>query len=544
MDNSVALSECQNTTRHDASAALTTKGRVYAVAAERIDRVKHSCEADVAHKHLVKRLNLETLQLDCRYIPYREPHHHLAHAASAFYASPFKHSAVLVLDGMGPYKDGRNVSTSLWLGKETELHHIESVDAQGICYRSVGHFYAAASYYLGFPFYDVSYTMSLAPFGDPSIYREKVESLIWDTDDGLFETDRDFIRYATWMRFGEDFDWQEDEAWIAINQAKYASMFGPLRRPGDTIEERHKNIAASVQERLEYILAAIVRRIRATLKGVDTFCYAGGVALNCVANQRVLVNAGFREIYIQPAASDDGISLGRLLFRAYNEHGAARTTTVTTPYLGPPYTRRDLETALAAAPAGLSVVHRRRRELLDEVAARIAAGQVVAWVQGRSEFGPRALGHRSVLADPRNPLISQVVSQKFKTREWFRPFAPSVIESRLPEYFVVHSALRFPMRFMLVAVPALPPARHAFAGALHVDGTARVQAVPEDNSIYAQLLAEFGRQTGVPGLINTSFNPPGAPIVETPTDAIDAFLGSNLDALVLGPWVIERKAQP
>lgn len=537
--------ECQNTTRHDASAAVIVNGIVYALAAERADRIKHSCDADAAYSHLKSSFRRwRCPDLDCSYTPYREPHHHLSHAASAYYTSPFSEALILVLDGMGPYRENTTISTSFWLGREAEIEHLESIQERGICFRSIGHYYAAASYYLGFPFHDVSFTMSLASYGDAARYRSAVASLIWPTEDGLFDTDRDFIKFSTHIRFGRDFGWTENEAWLLARRARYEQMFGPMRQPEDAILERHVDLAAAIQERMEVILAGLVRDLRSRASNIPNLCYAGGLALNCVANQRVLASCGFDAVHIQPAASDDGIALGRVLYRAYNAPGVVRQPMAHiaySAYLGPPYSRQDLESAIAAAGDRVVATRLAKRRLLEQVAHRIATGEVVAWVQGRSEFGPRALGHRSVLADPSNPLAAKEISRKFKNREWFRPFAPSVLESRLPEYFDIDATMRFPMRFMLAAVTARPAARGVFQGALHVDGTARVQAVPEDGSIYSLLLSEYWRQTGIPGLLNTSFNMPGSPIVETPSDALETFLASRLDALVLGPWLIERR---
>lgn len=533
---------CQNTTRHDASVAAVVGGAVYALAAERVDRIKHSCDAEAAYAYLKARFpRVEFPDLDCAYTPYREPHHHLAHAAGAYYTSPFSEALILVLDGMGPHQHGTTISTSLWLGARDDLVALESIQEQGICYRSVGHYYAAVSYYLGFPFHDVSFTMSLAAYGDAARYRSAVAGLIWPTEDGLFDTDRDFIRFATHTRFGAAFGWPEDAEWLAAQRARYAAMFGAMRGPEDEIQARHMDLAAAAQERLEVILAAVVRHLRARAPEVTNLCYAGGVALNCVANQRVLSAAGFAAVHIQPAASDDGIALGRLLHRVYSGRGGGARSMVSSAYLGPPYARGDLEAALHAVRDRVVARRLSKQSLVEEVARRIAAGEVIAWVQGRSELGPRALGHRSVLADPRDPSIVAKISDRLKRREWFRPFAPSVLESRLDEYFEAHACMRIPLRFMLAALAARPAARTAFAGALHVDGTARVQAVPDDGSIYASLLSAYARRTGVPGLLNTSLNIPGVPIVETPAEALALFLASRLDALALGPWLVERR---
>jgi carbamoyltransferase len=524
--------ECQNTTRHDAAVAVAVNGRIYAIAAERVDRIKHSCDAATALAYMRSRFPRTAFsELDCTYTPYREPHHHLAHAASAYYTSPFSRALILVVDGMGPYAAGTNISTSFWLGSGDEIANLRLIREPGICYRSVGHYFAAANYYLGFPFHDVSFTMSLASYGDAARYRDAVASLIWPTSDGLFETDRDFIRFATHMRFGSEFNWKQEARWLDAQRARYEAMFGPMRHPDGDFLERHRDFAAAIQERLEVVLRALVGGLRSL----------GGVALNCVANQRVLAGAGFENVHIQPAASDDGIALGRLLHHVAGARDVERRETSPTTFLGPPYSRRDLETAIDAARPAITARRLVKRQMLEEVAGRLAAGDVIGWVQGRSEFGPRALGHRSLLADARNPKVGEEISRKFKKREWFRPFAPSVLESRLVDYFDIHPSMRLPMRFMLAAVAARPQGTHTFPGAIHVDGTARVQAVPEDGAIFSLLLSEFERQTGVPGLLNTSLNPPGAPIVETPADAIAILLSTRLDALALGPWLIERR---
>jgi carbamoyltransferase len=309
-----------------------------------------------------------------------------------------------------------------------------------------------------------------------------------------------------------------------------------MRPPGAVIERRHCDIAAAAQAQMEAVLARLLASLHA-MTGAENLCYSGGVALNCVANGRVLPRGPFPRVFIQPAAGDDGQALGRLLYRAHHDLGVPRGWVMRDAFLGPPYTEADLARALAASERHLVAGRPARRRLAVEVASRIASGQVLGWFQGRSEFGPRALGHRSVLADPRDPATPERVSRKFKLREWYRPFAPSVLRSRAPDYFAV--APDSP--FMLFTMTQRPAAHAALPAILHVDGSARVQTVPEDGSRYHALLAAFERLTGVPALLNTSFNLAGEPIVETPEDAIDTFLRSRLDALVLGSWIVERK---
>lgn len=538
----LTLIECHNSTRHDGAVAVLHRGVVYALAAERIDRIKHSADPTPSYEHL-RRTVLGGVPagaihdyFDGGYRPHDRIHHHLGHAAGAFYASPFAEAAVLVVDGMGPFEEERTASTSLWLGKGTELTLLRSIAQQGICYRSLGHFYAAVSYYLGFAFYDASHTMSIAAHGDPAPYGAAMSRLLWPTPDGLFDTDWAFIRYATFVRFGADFGWHEDPARLAAWERRFAALLGPMRRPGAPLEQRHHDIAAAAQACLEAVLNGLLASLHA-LTSSERLCYSGGVALNCVANGRTLTRGPFAEVFIQPAAGDDGLALGRLLFRAHHDFGIERRSVMRSAFLGPPYGEADLSRAIAQNERVLVAARLPPRRLAAEVAARIASGQVIGWFQGRSEYGPRALGHRSVLADPRDPETPERVSRRFKRREWYRPFAPSVLRSRAARYFKLARS----SPFMLMTMDVRSAARASLPAVLHVDGSARVQTVPEDGSPYHRLLEAFEAQTGVPVLLNTSFNPPGEPIVETPEHAVQAFLSSGLDALALGSWLVVRK---
>jgi carbamoyltransferase len=522
--------------------AVLHRGNLYALAAERVDRIKHSADPEPAYEHL-KRVLLRDARpettfdyFDARYTPHHRIHHHLAHASSAFYPSPFEEAAVLILDGMGPSGIGETMSTSFWYGKGTELKLLQSISQGGVCYRSLGHFYAAVSYSLGFDFYDASHTMSIASYGDPAPYRDAIAQLLWPTPDGLFDTDWEFIRYATSVRFGGDFGWHEDPGQLAGWTRRYKLAFGPMRQPDAPIEKRHCDIAAAAQARLEEILGHLLVSLH-RMTNAENLCYSGGVALNCVANGRVLTKSPFSGVFIQPASGDDGQALGKLLFRMHHDFGIGQRFVMRQAFLGPHYPGEELAYAIAEHGRYLTAARPHPDRLSDDVAARIASGHVVGWFQGRSELGPRALGHRSVLADPRDPATPGRVSRKFKRREWYRPFAPSVLSSGVSRYFQVAGE----SPFMLRTMSARPGAREHLPAVIHVDGSARVQTVPEDGSQYHKLLAAFERQTGVPVLLNTSFNLPGEPIVETPRHAVQTFLSSNLDALVLGPWIVEKK---
>jgi carbamoyltransferase len=540
----VTIVESHNSTHHDSAVAVLHRGILYALAAERVDRIKHSADPTPSYEHL-RRTVLGGVRkdaihdyFDASYTPHDRIHHHLGHAASAFYLSPFEEAAVLVVDGMGPFTEHQTASTSFWHGRGRDLTLLRSISAQGICYRSLGHFYAAVSYYLGFDFYDVSHTMSIAAHGDPAPYGAAVSRLLFPTPDGLFDTDWEFIRYATFVRFGTDFGWHEDPTRLVAWERRYNAMLGPMRPPGARIDKRHCDIAAAAQARLESVLRGLLASIHA-MTSSRRLCYAGGVALNCVANGRVLSSYPFSEIFIQPAAGDDGQALGRLLFRVHHDFGVKRRMVMKDAFLGPPYTEEDLMCTIAQNARYITAARVPPLRLAAETASRIASGQVIGWFQGRSEYGPRALGHRSVLADPRDPETPLRVSRKFKRREWYRPFAPSVLGSRADLYF--EAARSSP--FMLTTMAARPLARASLPAVLHVDGSARVQTVPEDGSPYHELLTAFEGETGVPVLLNTSFNPPGEPIVETPQHAMQAFLSSGLDALVLGSWMVLRKGE-
>jgi carbamoyltransferase len=539
----LTIIECHNSTRHDSAVAVLHRGTIHALAAERIDRVKHSADPTASYEHL-KRTVLRGVRpdaihdyFDASYRSHDRIHHHLGHAASAFYASPFDDAAVLIVDGMGPSEEGNTTSTSLWHGKGTELTMLRSISQKGICYRSLGHFYAAVSYYLGFAFYDVSHTMSIAAYGDPRPYSAAMARLIWPTSDGLFDTDWEFIRYATFVRFGRDFGWQENPAQLAAWERRYAAMLGPMRPPGAPIGKHHCDIAAAAQAHLEATLSGLLALLHAMTRS-QSLCYSGGVALNCTANGRTLTKGPFSKIFIQPAAGDDGQALGRLLFRAHHDFGVKQRIAMKNTFLGPSYTEGDLTRALAASERHLVSTRLLPRHLVAETASRLASGQLIGWFQGRSEYGPRALGHRSVLGDPRDPETPERISRRFKRREWYRPFAPSLLSSQTARYFKAGQG----SPFMLTTMTAHSTVRASLPAVLHVDGSARVQTVAEDGSPYHELLKAFEAQTGVPVLLNTSFNPPGEPIVETPEHAVQAFLSSGLDALVLGCWLVVRRS--
>jgi carbamoyltransferase len=470
------------------------------------------------------------------YTPFQSIHHHLSHASSAFFASPFKEAAVFVADGTGPFRRNLWASTSFWHGNGNQLKLLGIITGSYPCYQSVGHFYSAVGYYLGFGFYDSAKTMSLAAYGRDSKYYDEVRKLIYP-ERSYFEVDEKFIYSTVFVTFGGSFGWQDEENVIPGLQRKYENILGPMRRKTEPITEEHKNFAWAAQRRLEEVLLHLLNHLY-DLTRIDRLCYAGGVALNCVANQRIAVDGPFKHIFIQPACADDGQALGKLLYRMSARFGLARKMKMRNVYFGPRYKKSQVLSAINAASNRIKCRRYDRRVLLRRVASLIKTGHIVGWFQGRSELGPRALGHRSILADPRNAEVKSILDNEIKHREWFRPYAPSILLEETRNYFYLDR----PSPFMLFAAKVKEDVREKIPAVVHVDGTSRVQTVTKkDNGIYYDLIKEFRRQTSIPILLNTSFNDKGEPIVESPRNAIDSFLRMKLSYLILENYIIERR---
>ncbi len=426
--------------------------------------------------------------------------HHLAHAASAFFVSPFEKAAILSVD-----RFGEQTSTLLALGSGNTITPLAQVMAP----HSLGTLYMVITHYLGFPNTgDEGKVMGLAPYGQPR-YQAHFDRWVRLTEDG-FEMDTSTIR----LPFGPDL----------------VATLGPPRSPDEPLTERHADIAASLQQALERALLHVLGRLHA-LTGATNLCLAGGVALNCVANARLAEEGPFRRVWVQPAANDAGTSLGAALWVHHMIDRQPRTWTMTDVYMGPAY---DDEACRAALDAR-GIPYQRPGDLPATVAHLLAQGQILGWYQGRLEFGPRALGNRSILADPRRDDTKDVLNARVKHRESFRPFAPVVLAERTADYF--HPSTLNP--FMLFTHRVLQP--DVIPAVTHVDSTARVQTVSRDtNPAFYDLIAAFERITGVPVLVNTSFNVRGQPIVRTPDEAIVTFLGTDLDALALGPFLVRK----
>jgi carbamoyltransferase len=440
--------------------------------------------------------------------------HHMSHAASSFLVSPFKEAAILTLDGVGEWSTathgvGRDREIRLW--DEIRFPH------------SLGLLYSAFTYFLGFKVNSAEYkVMGLAPYGNPRFYDTIMKELIHVNEDGSFKMNMDYFAYD----YG-----------LTMTNGRFSRLFGvPVREQEGKLEQVHKDIAASVQKVTEEIVLRMARRLHRET-GLTNLCMAGGVALNCVANGRILRETPFKEIFVQPAAGDAGGAVGVAAYVYHAMLGHERRWVWKHAYLGPAYSKEEIRAYLDKH----GIPHRElaREELLRTTARLIAEQNVVGWFQGRMEFGPRALGARSILADARNPANKDVVNLKIKFRESFRPFAPSVLAERCSEYF----ELDCDSPYMLL-VAQVRPEKRVIPSVTHVDGSARIQTVRrEENPLYYDLIAEFDRQTGCPVIINTSFNVRGEPIVCTPHDAYLCFMRTKMDHLVLDHLVLDKKDQ-
>ncbi|MGE0491107.1 MAG: carbamoyltransferase [Vulcanimicrobiota bacterium] len=432
--------------------------------------------------------------------------HHLCHAASAFYASPFEEAAVMTVDGIG-----ENDSSSMAVGRGTDLTVLERVAYP----HSLGFLWEKLSGFLGFSCYDAGKVMGLAPYGRAERFAVELASLVWPTQAGGFQVDHRRLKFRS-----SDFSPLEE-------------LFGlPRRGPEQPVLEAHQDLAASLQAATDRI---VLHRTHELYHRTSLSCLAmaGGVALNCISNRVAFEEGPFQEFFVQPAAHDAGTALGAALYLAARTSGK-RPLPLLDPYLGPQFSAAEMEEMLRAQ----GLVFSRPRDLTGEVARRLAQGKLVGWFQGRMELGPRALGNRSLLADPRCPAVRETLNARIKNREAFRPFAPSVLQERLGEWFEVKKPTSA-AESMLVCYPVKPERRDQIPAVVHVDGSSRVQAVSaRSNPLFHELLQKFEDFTGVPMLLNTSFND-REPIVCTPLDAYLAYQRMGLDALAMGPYLVE-----
>ncbi len=463
--------------------------------------------------------------------------HHLSHIASAFFCSPFEEAACLTVDGFGDF-----VSTMRAVGRGNNIEPLDRVYYPD----SLGMFYTAVTQFLGFGHYGDEYkVMGLAAYGEPSLV-DKVGQLVPKLDDGRFRLDQRYFRH---LREGVDMIWDDGEPHLGtvFSQAMEQLLGQPPRHKDEPLTQWHKDLAASVQHVYEDRFFTLVRSLQKST-GLNRLALAGGCALNSLANGRLLQQTDTTEIYIQAAAGDAGTSLGAALYAHHSILGQPREFVMEHAYWGPQYSDEEIRRAIAnripesgggdGAFGQYAVqTHEDEAQLLEETATAITEGQVIGWYQGRSEWGPRALGNRSILADPRRADIREILNAKIKRRELFRPFAPSILEERTGEWFTIS----YPDPFMLKVYPIQPDKRDRIPAITHADGTGRVQTVSEKtNARYYRLISAFERMTGVPILLNTSFNE-NEPIVNTPAEALDCFMRTKMDRLVMGNVVVRRE---
>jgi carbamoyltransferase len=450
--------------------------------------------------------------------------HHRAHVASAFFVSPFDEAAILTVDGFGDF-----ASTMLAVGRGNRFEVLDRV----LFPHSLGIFYTALTQWLGFPHYgDEGKVMGLAPYGDPERFLPAMREIV-RVDDGLFSLDLD---YFTHDKEGVEMTWEAGSPTIGrIFSATLADRLGPPREPRGELLAVHNDVAAALQARLEEVYLHLVGSLWSRTKLAD-LCLAGGVALNAVANGRIRPETPFEGVYVQPAAGDSGTAVGAAYY-VWNELlGRPRGFVMAHADTGPRYTDDDCAAALRAA--GLEGERLDDDALFRTVAERLAAGDVVGWFQGRMEFGPRALGNRSIVTDPRRLDMKDILNARIKHREPFRPFAPSILAEKTGDWFDQD----YTSPFMVLVYDVLAEKRELVPAITHVDGTGRLQTVEErSNPRYHRLIAEFERLTGVPILLNTSFNE-NEPIVMTPAHALETFANTLMDELVLGNYVIRREA--
>ena len=467
--------------------------------------------------------------------------HHQSHAASAFYPSPFTEAVVLTMDGVGEW-----TTTSVSVGRGKTITPVREIHFP----HSLGLLYSAFTYYTGFKVNSGEYkVMGLAPYGSPRFAPAILESLVDVKQDGSFRLNLEYFDYCTGLR---------------MTNERFARLFGqPPRQPDERLEPFHMDIAASVQQVTDEIMLRLTRALAIEFD-IPNLCLAGGVALNCVANGKILRDARFRRLWVQPAAGDAGGAVGAAL-AAYHEHHRKDRVSACAPdgmsgsFLGPEYGQREIEERLRATGASFDVASN-DNVMIGSTADALASGQAIGWFQGRMEFGPRALGARSILGDARAPSMQRTLNLKVKYRESFRPFAPSVLREDVGDWFELNGDSPYMLlvanvkedrrRDMsdseqhLFGIDKLNVVRSTIPAVTHVDYSARIQTVhQETNPLYYRLLETFKTKTGCPVLVNTSFNVRGEPIVCTPEEAFRCFMGTELDLLVVGRAILRKDQQ-
>jgi carbamoyltransferase len=450
--------------------------------------------------------------------------HHRAHMASAFFASPFEESAVLSIDGFGDF-----TSTMIGIGKGNNIEVLDSV----IYPHSVGVFYTAFTQYLGFDKYGDEYkVMGLSPYGTPTMV-EKIKDVLIFKDNGLFEINKKYFKHP---KEGVQMSWENGDPHIESIYSDYmVEVFGKPRAKGEELSDYHKNLAASIQRVTEELIFHILNHLQKRT-GLKNICIAGGVAQNSVANGKILDNTTFENLYIPPAGHDAGTSIGGVLWLYNHIQENDRIEPMMDSYFGSCYSDDEVESFLKSE--GINYTKYNDEELYDKVTDCLIDAGVIGWFQGRAEFGPRALGHRSIICDPTRDDAKELINLKIKRREPFRPFAPSILKEHVAEYF--EKIDRVP--FMEKVFQFKDEKKSGLSAVVHIDGSGRLQTVEKDiEPRYYKLIETFYKKTGVPILLNTSFNE-NEPIVNTPKEAYECFARTKMDMVVIGNIIItERK---
>jgi len=443
--------------------------------------------------------------------------HHLAHAASSYLVSPFKEAAIYTADGVGEW-----ATTAYGYGKGNDIILLKEIDFP----HSLGLLYSTVTAYLGFSVNNSEYkVMGMAPYGKP-VYYDKFRKIVDVKDDGSFELDMGYFVY---------------HYKLAMPSKKFIKEFGPIRKPESEVTQHHKDIAASLQKITEEIVIKTANHIHKETK-MKNLCLAGGVALNSVANGKILKNTAFKNIYILPPAGDGGASVGAAAYVYFTllKNKRTKESFLNHAYLGPEFSREEIKQFLDSNNINYSEF-KSDEELIRKTAKLIWENKVIGWFQGRMEFGPRALGARSILSNACNPQMKDILNLKVKHREKFRPFAPVVCADDANKYFECDRPLQVPTDFMLMVYPIKKKYHEKIPAVTHVDGSGRLQTVRKFQSpLYYNLIKEFGKLSGIPILINTSFNIRGEPIVCTPYDAYKCMMGTGIDYLVMDKYLIKR----
>src|ERR1700687_202604 len=459
--------------------------------------------------------------------------HHLAHLASTYFVSPFDSAAVLSADGLGDF-----ASTMWGTGRGNRIGVMGSIAFP----HSLGLYYTAVTQYLGFlKFGDEYKVMGLGAYGQPTNL-EKFRRIV-QTNSYKGNGFRLGLEFFTHHRSGPEMTWNDSGKTPELGRMfsdDMSKLLGPARNPTEPLEQRHRDLAASLQVRLEEVLFEMLRGLHART-GDRAVCLAGGVAFNCVANGKIFEATPFEQVYVQPAAGDAGLAVGAAYYIHHQILGEPRSFALEHAYWGPEFSKQEIRGAIemsVLARSGFTVTELPEEKLVSVAAKEIADGKILGWFQGRAEWRPRALGNRSIVADPRRPEMKDILNRRIKHREIFRPFAPSILEEATSEFF----EKSYPSPFMALAYSVRPEKRSLIPAPTHVDGTGRLQTVSRStNPRYWKLISEFVKLTGVPVVLNTSFND-NEPIVCRPEEAIDCFLRTQMDVLVLGDFFITKPA--